>query len=745
MKQKRRDLFKTISLTTIASGFPSLVHASDLHEINPQIQIINNLSGLTKAQTQNLVFVTSYFPNSEHGGGFFVWSENIAYTEHNGGTIIHPPALEFFHSSKQFLSYPSNQNQTHLNGCWLRINENEKVNVKFFGAQGDGTSDDTLAIQSALNFCKKQKKTCYIPAGKYRVTSSLNCFLSSGEGNWGIEGEGWNQSIILADFNGFNNSVLDLSSEKNQRVACPDISNIRIEFKKTVVQSPIALRVKGGNDLKLNKFSVQASNNIQIWLTSMYNSDLNDVVCYYGGHSFTYKNADSLDFSIKKNSNILKASGPHFTNKDIGYRILLDSKYSHIFKVLSVRNSKEAIVTKARKGFKNSAAAWEGNKCDIRKGSNILTAHSESFIKSDIGRTICIQRAGPSKSVQTASITRVYNRTTVQLSTNVKKNVTKAYFSCPSVLLDSSIELGGNTNDMTFDNLQVENFKGVGLVQINQSRLKMQNTKIHADATPTYNNSSLSNIWLSGSDGSIEGVIEGNAINCQGKIYASNLNGLFKFDKLDIVLSENDHLIYEENNSPDGIITFEHINILNHITKKTRRKLFKNANDRTPNIFVSGIVSSLHSSPSHIIPTSFSKNFHGIYEEDLTLDKTLFIETENGKRLKVPNEGKSASLTRIGRQVQISGSITLENKYLEKKDSAIKISGLPFTALNTVIGYALIESASDVAEAPLCMVKKGLNELFLYNSIKGKLKPIRINKFNQNIKTSIHFSIIYTI
>lgn len=43
------------------------------------------------------------------------------------------------------------------------------VNVKNFGAIGDGVVDDTIAIQNALD----SNKTVLFPAGKYRVTSSL--------------------------------------------------------------------------------------------------------------------------------------------------------------------------------------------------------------------------------------------------------------------------------------------------------------------------------------------------------------------------------------------------------------------------------------------------------------------------------------------------------------------------------------------------------------------------------------------
>jgi hypothetical protein len=45
------------------------------------------------------------------------------------------------------------------------------VSVKDFGAVGDGTTDDTAAIQAAINWCQSNNKTLYVPNGNYRVGS----------------------------------------------------------------------------------------------------------------------------------------------------------------------------------------------------------------------------------------------------------------------------------------------------------------------------------------------------------------------------------------------------------------------------------------------------------------------------------------------------------------------------------------------------------------------------------------------
>lgn len=63
----------------------------------------------------------------------------------------------------------------------------DTVSVKDFGAVGDGTTDDTLALQRAVNRVQGTGIRLYVPAGRYRLTSRVtvsdNCY---------IFGDGWN-------------------------------------------------------------------------------------------------------------------------------------------------------------------------------------------------------------------------------------------------------------------------------------------------------------------------------------------------------------------------------------------------------------------------------------------------------------------------------------------------------------------------------------------------------------------------
>jgi Pectate lyase superfamily protein len=79
---------------------------------------------------------------------------------------------------------------------WKVLNESV-INVKDYGAIGDGVADDTAVVQSCIDReylsipnvkFADQGRIIYFPAGVYRITSTINCSTSSqlNEYRWGI-------------------------------------------------------------------------------------------------------------------------------------------------------------------------------------------------------------------------------------------------------------------------------------------------------------------------------------------------------------------------------------------------------------------------------------------------------------------------------------------------------------------------------------------------------------------------------
>lgn len=118
-------------------------------------------------------FVTGRSLSGDGGEGVFLW-DSTSTEASNGATII--------------------ESTLTSSGRWKRVIE-EKVNVRWFGAKADcykGSSDfsilpsgtdNTIAIQSAIDFCIVNRYDLYFPAGKrnasginaeYMVTDTLN-------------------------------------------------------------------------------------------------------------------------------------------------------------------------------------------------------------------------------------------------------------------------------------------------------------------------------------------------------------------------------------------------------------------------------------------------------------------------------------------------------------------------------------------------------------------------------------------
>jgi hypothetical protein len=110
---------------------------------------IKDLATIDNPSDGDVVLVKGYHSINDGGGGLFIYHSDEPKTNHNGGTVID--------ATKTFPNDWSNQTELESwfsgdntgNGCWKRVCENT-ISVKWFGAKGDGLTDDTLALTNTF-------------------------------------------------------------------------------------------------------------------------------------------------------------------------------------------------------------------------------------------------------------------------------------------------------------------------------------------------------------------------------------------------------------------------------------------------------------------------------------------------------------------------------------------------------------------------------------------------------------------
>jgi len=146
------------------------------------------------------------------GGGVFYWDSTSVATA-DIGTIVQPTA-------------------TVGAGRWLRVYSGP-VSIKWFGAVGDGSTDDWAAYRLTLRFCSLNGKTMYIPEGEF--------FIGIGQGGMVLlgslrmVGEGYNSIILREEVQDENASAV-VAYTSSTRLDYLEINGVHFKGQYDTIQ-----------------------------------------------------------------------------------------------------------------------------------------------------------------------------------------------------------------------------------------------------------------------------------------------------------------------------------------------------------------------------------------------------------------------------------------------------------------------------------------------------------------------------
>lgn len=116
--------------------------------------IIPNADAMLKlvpSEKTAVVILEGYYTSNDGGGGVFYY-DAASQAEPDNGKVFEGEA----------------------SGRFIRSCESDAVNVKWYGAKGDGQNDDTDAIQAAVDSLPDGGGTVNLPGGIYRITKTIN-------------------------------------------------------------------------------------------------------------------------------------------------------------------------------------------------------------------------------------------------------------------------------------------------------------------------------------------------------------------------------------------------------------------------------------------------------------------------------------------------------------------------------------------------------------------------------------------
>ena len=262
----------------------------------------------------------------------------------------------------------------------LQTKLQDSISVKDFGAVGDGVTDDTAAIQAAIDACETLKKPLFFPAGTYYMTSGITVQQKEVH----IIGEG-SESTIL-DFNVSSGVAMDVGYSGGGTFWGWTIRDIQLKGNASGAETNL-LKVNYPLNGKMERVKVDFANNVGVRLGRPQNFVI---------HASEIRNSDARGLIVE--NDFISGQGPQLfvldnsTIKDNGttdgaYQVAFLNGAEHVISNCIIEGSTSAaniyiatdlckVTNCSFEGSPGIAHIQIGNTSPAQTASNIFIGHN---------------------------------------------------------------------------------------------------------------------------------------------------------------------------------------------------------------------------------------------------------------------------------------------------------------------------------------------------------------------------------
>lgn len=460
----------------------------------------------------------------------------------------------------------------------------ETLSASDFGVVADGVTDDSDALQAAINYVKglTYGGKLTLPAGLIRITKEIQLYTVATK-SLQIVGAGVTATSIVVDFSGADKIALNCSNPTviSTRGGPITLEDFQIKAGAAASPGPVYIESRFCSDLRLVRLKIlHYRNNTAIRASDLFNTVWTDVYIWGAGCQYVRKTVPTAcKFTIAAGTTALSASQSIFDATDVGQTFQINNQ---LYTIASVTDGLNAVTTLTSISTQTAQIGnFEAVRGTMTSGSAALTLNGAVLTSADIGRVVWVLGATaetfPSASTMPlrTTITAVGSSTTATLADACDSSVTDALvvFS-PAMDFWSADGVGVNDaiNDAIFYGVQVEQFRGVGMCMGSgggAGNVQFHGLKLHCQNFSANHTSSMCCAVLHSIRGVLSGDFEGQPVNSHGRFLVYQNNGGLSFEDWTGIHMDDGVLVNVMNSTSAGAVTVSNVSISNLVAARS--------------------------------------------------------------------------------------------------------------------------------------------------------------------------------